>query len=576
MQVGGASSTRTRKAVLGFSAASFLCFSITVVYFYRFPTLVNPTVSDAFILTVLIIWGIALFGSSLVARRQGEVGLVLVGISMFGFVARAIPLLRLGVPFLHDPYFFMASTQDVLGSGSLSPTLSALYPQVGDALVWPLMQLISVTGETISGSGVQPWFSFQAPVLGALTSVATFLLARTITARTDVPLVAALLAASSDIVIYYQAEYHPQGLALLLLVFFLYVFLRSRAIVGLAFEVLSLIFAASLIFVHDFSSLFIALLAMGFIAITFVSDRSPLRRLVSTPHGDGLRTDYTLWTLVAVAALAYHFFFYPSVATAFIVLLEGSAPQGLLVTVGPRVPLFASLGNATKYVILLLALLAIWRLLRSLTRESYRLLIALALLLAAGILSDFVTGGPSERVVAFYVPIAAVFAGIGVLYVMGNHDTRSRRASLRRLAASGVVVAVVVIGVLNSEIPALYCHTSTPNPYYASSNDLSTVGVYQATGSWIARYTAPSSTYTTEFDTRMIPFYYAGKSVSSENYVDTGEGKLSDFAASGFFVLNPSITYYYQGSPFNKTAFLQDSLLVYSNGYVTVGWVPPP
>src|SRR5438309_816508 len=135
------SCARRRRFIVAFSATSFLCFSITTVYFHEFPILVNPTVSDSFIATILITWTIVVLASCLIARRQSEVGLVLVNISMFAFVVRSIPILRLGVPFLHDPYFFMTSAQDLLGSGTLSPNPSALYPQVGDVLLWPLMQL---------------------------------------------------------------------------------------------------------------------------------------------------------------------------------------------------------------------------------------------------------------------------------------------------------------------------------------------------------------------------------------------------------------------------------------------------
>jgi hypothetical protein len=133
---------------------------------------------------------------------------------------------------------------------------------------------------------------------------------------------------------------------------------------------------------------------------------------------------------------------------------------------------------------------------------------------------------------------------------------------------------IAVLGILNSEVPTLYFHDSAPNAYYWSSNDLSSVGVYRVTGEWLSRYTDANSTYTTQFDTRVIPFYYAGRPLDNDRYIDIATGKLSDFASAGFVILNPSITYYYQGSPFNQTAFLRDNAELYSNGYVVVSWIP--
>ena len=119
----------------------------------------------------------------------------------------------------------------------------------------------------------------------------------------------------------------------------------------------------------------------------------------------------------------------------------------------------------------------------------------------------------AERIVAFYVPIGAVFARIGFVSLMGNQGNSSRGACLRKLAVPGVVVAIVVVTVLNSEVPALYFHASPPKPYYWASNDLSSVGVYKVTGSWTARYAASNSTYITEFDTAHDTFLLRQKTI---------------------------------------------------------------
>ena len=357
------------RVVLVCSSTSFILASIAILYFHKFPVLISPFVSNAIIILILVAWTVALFISSLAATGQKQVGLTLSGIWLYGFVIRSVTTLRLGVPFLHDSYFYMVSTQNILGSATLSPTLSGFFPQVVNLLPWPLMQLETVSGASLTGVGASLWYGFQEPALGSLTSVATFLLARTSTKRTDASLVAAIFVASSDAIIYYQAEYHPQGLAVLILILFLYAFLRSRVTVGVSFEILALVFVAGLVFVHHFSSLFIGLLAIGFLGAGFLTERSPLKRVMSLRHGETLRADLSLWTLVSVGALGYLFYYYPDVVQGFVSLLERATPAAVLFTTGPGVPLAATAGNAMKWGVLLLALFAVWKLLGSLTTK---------------------------------------------------------------------------------------------------------------------------------------------------------------------------------------------------------------
>jgi len=567
---------RKTRLVLLCSTIGFACFSVSIVYFYRFPILVNPLVSNVLILSILFAWTISLAASSFAATGHRQVSIVLVGIWLYAFTMRSIPELRLGAPFLHDAYFYMLSTQSILKGGTLSSSLSGLYPQINTQLAWPLMQLITVSGTTVTGIDPSIWYGFQEPAIGGLTCVATFLLARVATGRTSVALLAAMFVSSSDVVIYYQAEYHPQGLAVLALTLFLYSFLRARSSFGLSFSILTLFFAASLVFVHHFSSLFIALLAVGFIVVGFLAERTPLRRLKSIWHPGVFTADYTLWLFVAVAIFAYEILLNTEVMRGFIILLESAEPPSLLVTTGPGVPLFVTIGNAMKWGVLGLAVFAIWKFRASLTTELYRLLVLLVLLVSAGVVSDFLTGGPAERIIALYVPVGSVFAGLGVAQLLKTSRNMSPRVRLQTAAVLGAVAVLCLVGALNAEVPSLYFHGSAPNSFYWSSNDLSSVGVYNATGSWIARYTDANSIYVTEFDTRVIPFYYAGRPLNNDHYVDVAYGKLSDFTAPGFVIFNPSITYYYGGVAFDKPAFVRDHAVVYSNGYVAVAWNSSP
>src|SRR5205807_3409726 len=113
---------RRRKTVLAGATTSFLFFSIAILYFSKFPVLVSSFISNAFLILLLSAWTIALLVSSFAATRQSQVGLTLAGIWLYGFVIRAVTNLRLGMPFLHDSYFYMASTQNILGDATLTPT----------------------------------------------------------------------------------------------------------------------------------------------------------------------------------------------------------------------------------------------------------------------------------------------------------------------------------------------------------------------------------------------------------------------------------------------------------------------
>src|SRR2546426_5892902 len=213
----GPSARRSHRAFLLLSTISFVTVSVVALYLYTFALFYSAAVTNALLIILISASAIALFLGSIIARTKRETAVMLFAIGLFAFLVRAVPSIRLDVPSLHDSYAYAISMQGIYQSGTLNPVLGWWYPQVDQQLNWPVMQILTV--ELSKLLGVDPFWlvRFQEPLLGGITAVAVFMLARTATGRDSVSLIAALFVSSSDLVIYYQAEYHPQGFVLLVL-----------------------------------------------------------------------------------------------------------------------------------------------------------------------------------------------------------------------------------------------------------------------------------------------------------------------------------------------------------------------
>ena len=555
---------RRHRLVLATGATSFLCFILSALYLYWFPLIGSPIESDLLFLAVVGVWIGCLLAGSLAARRVGEVAVLLLSMCSLALLARIGLSVRSGVPFLHDPYFFGVATQNIILTKSLSPLLGWWYPQVDIALHWPVMNLLSIQLIDVSGLTLTGLMLFQEPFIGALTPVAIFLLARASAKRSDIALVAALVGASADLLIYYQTEYHPQGLALLLFVFFLYTYLRSRSAASIGMRVAPLAFVPALVLVHDFSSVLISIMAVAFIIFSrlgrFLFNRT---RLALKTQPDTSR-DTTMWSLIVVCVLAYNVLVFFGALGGFIRLLAEAQPPSSFIAVGGGVPILVTVLNAAKWGVLAFAMLGIAASLRHPDPDLFRLMVLLVLLLIAGVLADFVVGGPTERLVVFYLPIASVFAATGAVSLV-RRGTRNAPRTTKVLVAFALG-AICMAGFLNTPFPSLHFHTIGHEPYYSSSNDLSSAAYFQPTGNWIRDHCGNCSMYLTEFDTVMIPFYYGGVPIYYVHAVSADSNTVGPFLTSGMLVTNPSIPYHYRGVLFNKIGFLADSDVLYDNG----------
>jgi len=554
------------------ATGAFLCITAEALYLHSFPVVFSPLGSDLLLISLVVAAVLALLGCSLNVSSRYQVALVLLGIWLLSFLTRALPHIRLSLPFLHDSYFYAIGAQDILASGTLTPVLSWWYPQIGANLHWPIMPLITVDVARVTG--IDPFWliRFQEPFLGAFTGLAVFLVARLGTSRNDMSLIAALLASSSDLVVYYQSEYHPQGLVIVFLIFFLFTYLKSRTSAGLGPRLGSLVFVAVLVLVHHFSSILIAILAVGFVLLAPLLARDRSKPIGTLSRRQIAAQDSNLWLLVAVSIIAYNILVFFSPAAGFIRLLQETQPNSTVVTAGTGVPIPATILNGLKWAILLLAIYGFVCVRREIGPPLRRLAILLALLLVGGVTANFVIGGPTDRLIAFYAPLASIFAALGGRHLMKGKAQKKRGFST--IAATAVLVVIVAGGLLNVALPAYYFHTATENPYYWASDRLSSATVYEPTGKWLSKYTANGSVYVTEFDTWMVPFFFAGRPVDDVRYVKTDLGTPQDFLGEGFIVMNPTISYYYQGVLFNKTTYLDNSNVWYANGELVVCELP--
>ena len=556
---------KTRSLFLACSTSCFALSSFVIVYLHSYPTIVNPSVSDLVLTCALAAWIGSITLAILTHESNRECALALATIVELSLVVRLIPHLRFSVPILIDPYPYSLVASSISTSGSLSPILTWWYPQLPNLMPWPLMQLQSVSVADASGLGLGWAIRFQEPLFGSLIAPAAFLLARSITLSNRASLLTALLASSSDVVIFYQSEYHPQGLALLLFTFFLYSYFRSLGKSKVPFRFISVILTIAMVFVHHFSAILVALLALGFLILAYLVPIIKAR----FPNGETAwfsASSRTVWLLLAVSTMSYEILGYPRVVRGFFDLLQYLPPPSIVITFGANTPLSSTILNALKWGVFVSAASVVIRMRHRLSLREWSLVMLILIVIAGGLLADFAIGGPTDRIVAFAILLVTPLSALGFLSVIGKGGPRV----LWRVLTVAVLVVISTGGVMNVFPPGLYLQSSGPDPHYFSSNDFSSVSVYVPTGNWINQYTASDARYVVEFDAWMAVFYYGNRSMADIQWMGEATSNPLTDNPGVFLVVNPSVPYRYTKFSFDKGAFLAANDVVYSNGLVVV------
>jgi len=544
----------------------YILTTLITAYIYFFPTFINPLFSDILIVLGVLLLVSCLIYASIKAKSSREVALVLLGIMLLSILARSIPHLRLAYPPLADPYYYAISALNIIDYGTLQPILTDWFGGIRAHLHWPMMHLFTAGAVKITGIDSMWFFRFQQPLLGGIFALTVFALAKEVTRNNTIALLSALFASLSDVVIYYQSEYHPQGFAGIVFVLFLYIYLKSRGTGRLRYYVLALVCVGAFVLSHHFSSLFIALLALGFIGLNHLISILPQRIGRITQVARELRADYNLWTIIAVGGLAYHFVGYSGLVRGFLRrFVEVSAePSAALVAAGTGVPMLTTLLNSAKWGIFLLAIFSIVKVIRTPRPHQFRLLLLLACILLAGFVGTYIIWGPIDRMIVFYAPLVSIFAAMTVHRLFTLNRFSFRRTQVIRAATVLMVTLLLTAGFFNSSrVPAIYFKNSQVNNYYWYNNTLPRMNECKAAGEWTGLYIPGNSKIGTGWYTQAVPFFFGKR-----RHVNVIPSLYHPRRSVDYFMYEQSIKYSYEES--KQLKYENELNMVYNNGEVKI------
>ncbi len=537
--------------------ASIIMYFVLVFitfYFRFFPIIISTEISDFLLFVSLALFFIILIYGVSRIKSPIESLLFIPQPIILAFLIRALPNLRLSSPPLHDPYFYYVSTLNVVDYGTLSPLLGSWYSQTQMQLNWPANSLLLTSLSQATGIDPMLLMRFQEPIIGAIFFIVVFALSVCLTKRYGLSILAATIASFSEVIIYYQSEYHPQGLAFLLFALLLLSIAiyheRKKMRHGLILLLIILAFITS----HHFSSLFLGILAIMYI---FVS--SMFAKFLGQKQ---LKVGNNLWLLIAVSSLAYHVMIYISPLKQ---ILGKASETSLYPSVGGAsldAPLYFDILSLGKWVVVMLAgIFAILIFIQFIKQRKsigpsdlnqFRLLLLGACICCAGFISTFIIASPIQRFVGFIMPIAAIFSVI-IIFKMWD------RKQLRLIATMILLFPIISGLCLGPFMPSLLWHSSETDDYYWYSNELPSMDEYVTSGHWLGEYTLENAKFETEFDTRMVPFFYAERTDTNIHYG-------SDAYSYEYIIINPLIDHA------NSTKYdsINNSGLVYSNMEINV------
>lgn len=563
-----------RGLILGCATSLFLLAFLTL-YLRAFPIIIDEETSDGLFLAILLFLVVTLCVMTFSVRRPRDSIFVLIPMGIFSIVARAVPHLRLSYPPLLDPYFHYSSTRMLIETERLQVS-NIWYEQASFQLYWPDMHILTFDLHQIAGIDLWTLFRFQEPLMGVVFLFAVYLFAKAIVPRENVALLAAFIASFSDVIIFYQSEYHPQGFALTLFVLLLALYLRSRERSTAPFALLSLIVLAAMVLSHHFSSLFLALLGLVVATLDIIILRLKWFEFLQFDRGAMVR-DVNTMLLIGVAALSYHVFVFIEPMKQFIRLLgmnvalvatsSNFSLNGDFMSTPPSLTFF----NSIKWLILAVALafIALYFMKKMRNRSVDRVTVILTIILAAGAGGLLFPNAPLDRLLAFAMPLLAPFAALALLSLANVRQAANLKGwkVFSFFVALMISVGAISIGVLNApNTPSYYFHDSPPNQNYWYSNVLPEMDQYKYAGTWAQDQINDTSYVGTSFDTRIILFYFGEK-----RYVFTSTNP-HDYQHLSYVLVNPDIPY----SPNDDRGerFDRDLNPIYLNGEVKLYAVP--
>jgi len=495
------------KKIIFSSIIGYFLLAIYAAYFKFFPVIFSPLISNIFFLVVLILLLGILVIQPFLVKMTSELYCVLPQYLIFAFVTRAIPTLRLAYQPLSDPYYYFISTLNITNYGTLKSILSWWYGLTQQQLSWPDLHILGSSLINLTGIQSIDILRYFLPVTGMFFFLGVFLFSKEISNNIIVSLLTGLFASINDSVLFYQSEYHPQGIAFVYFVFFLVLIIRyftkPTLVNGSLMIGYVLVFSLS----HHFSSIFFGLLSI-FILLSFFIFQHYFSRYFNSDKSKHINFFLLPWVIITILMLFSHIFNYP----AFLKVVSEKMryqlePTGTLFSYGSNIPLLVTLLNATKYLLLALAIISIFYITKSKDKREIFCLIILIGVLISGVIGTFIAFIPVDRLIGFYVPFASLFAAL-TLYRFHDVWLPSWGIKIKMILILLISLIILIAGPLNFFSPALIFHDSPHDPYYWHSNDYSGFNTYGVPGHWIEQYISQGATFSSYNDTFMIPFFY--------------------------------------------------------------------
>lgn len=540
---------------------TYLLLALLAIYFKYFPTIINTATTNFFIIMLVFTLTLLLVYGAFLIKKTNDIYFLLPQSLIFTFIARAVPNLRLSYPPLHDPYYHFVCTLNVIEYGTLRPILGWWYSGVDTQLHWPDMHLITTALVETTNIDAMQFFRFQEAFMGMIFFLAVFLLTKTVTNNNGVALLAGLFASISDVTIFYQSEYHPQGISFVYFVLLLYAFAKSRQVIDVSYRYLSLIFATVFVLSHYFSPLFIALIFSSYITVMLMTRIFSSFNVIWNKYGnmfEDVTLDYAYFLIVIIASLSYHFFVYYGPLKTFIGMASGPALEGHLISIGQtNVPLLTSILASSKWGLFVLAIISILLIFKTKNTNEFRLGVITVCIIFAGIVGNYVVASPLDRIIGFYVPFAAIFASF-TLHRFKDEWFRGIHENRKVIVAVLIASIIMTAGFFNSQTPAYFFKDSGVDTFYWYSNRLPSMDEYKVAGEWYNIYISNDSMIGVEWDTRTIPFFYGKQSYNNVIHFKEIPSKWK------YIMSNPSIPY--ENKMSEKKDFNRDSNVIYFNG----------
>lgn len=473
---------------------------------------------------LLVFLGILIFGSATVTIaiiRGHDTRLpALAAVSLTAFV-RVMPNAPPTMHWWRDPHFYLIPTLGLVETGRLplSPEFLSWYPQSSRQLTWLVMHFVTASLIQVTGIDFEAVIRFVSALWGPIILVCLWAL-YTRFLETEWALLAAYLTSMLDLIVFYQMEYHAQGVGLIFVVLLLYYLSTDErkfsGYPGLAVLVGILIGAA---YAHHFT----ATVVLIFLGLYGITQAVPHLRQRSNPP-----VALTLLLFGILMAIPHLFIEESVISSGILGILGAFSPPGAAesggvervgATIVDRFPVLI------KGVLAAGSLPAIWLTLRH-KPEHRPLVVYLACTGLIAVIVAPIAFGLMNRIILFgYIPLVGLF----VLTLWRIAEVEQSLPLGYAVRACGIVIVVSGLVVASALV-------GYPPSMVDPSSDVRADGFHgiepigeqgPAAGEWVNLHSTADTTFYTHLHTYVIPFYYGEFSTHNVEFARLYEGQGS-------------------------------------------------